>query len=71
MLPFMRQHDWLSGYAHMTGIQRVMGGMSRRSKFESRMHEAPTLLALQYAAFEAEFNRFFPELEAHVAQFEG
>lgn len=71
MLPFMRQHDWLSGYAHLAGIERVMGGMSRRSKFESRMHEAPALLVSAYPAFEAEFNRFFPDLQAHVAQFEG
>lgn len=69
MLPYMREHDWLSGYAHMGGIQRVMGGMSRRSKFESRMHEAPALLEQAYTAFEAEFNRFFPDLEAHVAAF--
>lgn len=71
MLPYMIQHDWLSGYAHLAGIQRVMGGMSRRSKFDSRMHEAPALLESAYPAFETEFKRFFPELEAHVQQFEG
>jgi len=69
MLPYMTQHDWLTGYAQLDGIQRVMGGMSRRSKFDSRMHEAPALLASAYADFEAEFNRFFPDLEAHVAAF--
>ena len=71
MLPHMRQHDWLSGYAHIAGIERVMSGMSRRSRFESRMHEAPALLESAYPAFEAEFNRFFPDLQAHVALFEG
>lgn len=69
MLPFMQQHDWLTGYAQLAGIERVMGGMSRRSKFDSRMHEAPALLQSAYPAFEQEFLAFFPELEGHVAGF--
>lgn len=67
MLPYMVEHDWLTGYSVLEGIVRVMQGMSRRARFDSQMDKAPDLLRSAYPDFEAEFNGFFPELEAHAA----
>lgn len=67
MLPYMVEHDWLTGYSVIEGIARVMKGMSRRARFDSQMDKAPDLLRSAYASFETEFNHFFPELEAHAA----
>jgi acyl carrier protein phosphodiesterase len=69
MLPYMVKYDWLTNYAMLGGIQRVMNGMSRRTRFDSGMEKAPALLDLYQIEFEDEFNRFFPDLQAHVAQF--
>lgn len=69
MLPYMVRFDWLSNYAQLAGIQRVMNGMSRRTRFDSGMEKAPALLDLYQIEFEDEFNRFFPDLQEHVAQF--
>ena len=67
MLPYMVEHDWLTGYSVIEGIARVMNGMSRRARFDSQMDKAPDLLRTAYDAFTSEFNQFFPELEAHAA----
>lgn len=69
MLPFMVQHDWLNGYAILPGLQRVMEGMSRRSRFDSGMEKAPAFLLEHYDAFGREFALFFPELQESAAQY--
>lgn len=69
MLPYMIRHDWLNGYALMPGLQRVMEGMSRRSRFDSGMEKAPAFLQLHYQAFGEEFNAFFPALQQSVQKF--
>lgn len=69
MLPYMVKHDWLNGYAVIPGLQRVMEGMSRRSRFASGMEKAPDFLEQHYDWFGDEFERFFPELQQHVKQF--
>jgi acyl carrier protein phosphodiesterase len=57
--PHMVQHNWLLHYAEIEGIARALLGLSRRaSTDELRRH---------YAAYEADFREFFPELQAHVA----
>lgn len=66
MLPFMKQHDWLMAYAHVEGVRRVLTGMSRRTKFESKMELAADALVRNYADFEADFREFFPQLVAHT-----
>jgi len=69
MLPYMIRHDWLTGYAVIPGLQRVMEGMSRRSRFDSGMEKAPDFLAEHYDQFGDEFERFFPELQQSVVRF--
>ncbi len=69
MLPYMVKGNWLLGYARMEGIQRALAGMSRRTKFDSKMDESIQDLTQNYSAFEAEFRAFFPQVIAHVSDF--
>ena len=62
MLPYMKHHDWLTSYATLKGINKALTGMSRRTKFESKMEHAAIALKADYQLFEAEFNEFFPLL---------
>lgn len=62
MLPHMMRNDWLTNYAHIHGIERVLFGMSKRTVFDSKMDEAAQDLIKDYKSYEAEFFEFFPEL---------
>lgn len=69
MLPYMIRGNWLVGYGQAEGIHRALTGMSRRTRFDSKMDEAVQDLVANYAAFESEFRSFFPELDRHISQF--
>ena len=49
-------------------MKRALSGLASRTKFESRMEEAPQFLLQHYALFEEHFKNFFNELENHVAK---
>ncbi len=65
--PHMVQHNWLLHYAGLEGIARALLGLSRRASPGSGMDTATDELRRHYAAYEADFREFFPELQAHVA----
>ena len=67
-LPHLTQHNWLLGYAVLEGIRRALGGLSRRALPGSGMETAVTELETNYAAYEADFRAFFPELQQLVAE---
>jgi len=69
MLPYMIRGNWLVGYGKMEGLHRALTGMSRRTRFDSKMDQAIQDLTEHYAGFEKEFRSFFPELEGHISQF--
>jgi acyl carrier protein phosphodiesterase len=69
MLPFMKNHDWLMAYTQIEGIRRVLNGMSKRVKFESKMEFATDVLVKEYSFFEADFREFFPQLVLHTEVF--
>ena len=66
MLYYMVQHNWLLGYAETAGIARALGGLSRRASAGSGMETAATELVANYAAYEADFREFFPQLRAEA-----
>ena len=70
-LPYMTQHDWLLSYADLESLTRALNGLSRRASPGSGMETAVMELRANYAAYEADFQEFFPELQAHVAGFLG
>lgn len=69
MLPYMIEHNWLYNYQYFSGIERVMQGMSRRSRFNSKMDESVAELKAFHADFEEEFLAFFPDLQQHCKEF--
>ena len=66
MMKHMMQGNWLVHYATTDGIHQALSGMSRRSRFDSKMDESVTDLKMYYPFFEKEFSDFFPELIAHA-----
>jgi acyl carrier protein phosphodiesterase len=68
MLPYMVGGNWLKNYAHLEGIERVLGGMARRATFESNMQHATADLRQSYKEFKAEFDEFFPLLKQYCDQ---
>jgi|GEM_PF-1993202 len=62
----MLEHNILSAYAKLEGIEKVLLGMSRRTTFESNMEHAIKDLKEHYNLFENEFRLFFPKLQQFV-----
>ena len=67
MLGYMVQHNWLLGYAETAGLARALGGLSRRASAGSGMETAAEELLRQYAAYEADFQEYFPQLRDYAA----
>ncbi|MBC6400215.1 MAG: DUF479 domain-containing protein [Ekhidna sp.] len=70
MLVYMSSENWLYNYQYIEGIDRTLTGMSKRTKFDSKMEMAAAYLEKNYSSFEKEFNLFLPELQQHVNNFE-
>lgn len=69
MLPYMIKGNWLVNYANTDGLQRTLTGMSRRTKFNSKMEESVVDLIAHYKDFKNEFELFFPELKNFSNEF--
>ncbi|HEU4717652.1 MAG TPA: ACP phosphodiesterase [Bacteroidia bacterium] len=69
ILPFMKQHDWLTIYSRVEGVHNVLTGMSRRTTFDSGMERAAEALVRDYDAFGDDFRKFFPDIIAHTQKF--
>lgn len=63
---YMLEHNILSAYAKLEGIDSVLQGMSKRTSFISNMEHAIHDLKEHYSVFEKEFKLFFPELQKYV-----
>ena len=62
VLRYMKSDDWLFNYQFIEGINKALVGMSRRTKFQSKMEEAVHDLKENYDQFHQHFENFFPEL---------
>ncbi len=67
MIQYMIPQNWLLNYKTIEGINKTLTGMSKRTKFESRMDEAAIYLDRYYTDFEKEFNEYFEELRNYVS----
>ena len=63
MFIWMKSQNWLLHYREISGIQKALTGLSRRTTFDSKMNEAPEILLEKEAEFELIFFAFFKELE--------
>ncbi|MBD1396233.1 DUF479 domain-containing protein [Pontibacter sp. JH31] len=64
--PYMMKQNWLLSYAEVSGIGQALGGLSRRTSFESGMDTAGEELLNNYSMYNRDFSIFFPELMAYV-----
>lgn len=62
MMPYMIKNDWITNYATLEGIERVLIGMNKRTKEISQMHLAINDLNEHYEEFEEDFILFFEKL---------
>ena len=67
-LPYLTEQNWLLHYAGFDGLARALNGLSRRALPGSGMETAVLELQADYAAYEADFREFFPQLQQHVAE---
>lgn len=58
----MARHRWLESYGEVSGIERVLRAMSRRSRRAGVLASITDELRRNYAAFEADFEELWPEL---------
>ncbi|GMQ29388.1 ACP phosphodiesterase [Algoriphagus confluentis] len=63
MFFWMKKQNWLVSYGTLEGIQQSLSGLSRRTRFESKMNEAPAVLVEKEKEFELIFFAFFEDLE--------
>ncbi len=68
LLFFMEKQNWLLSYGSFEGMQQAFSGMSQRTTFKSNMENAVVSLRSGYTDFRHEFTRFFPDLQAFVAE---
>jgi acyl carrier protein phosphodiesterase len=66
--PYMMRQNWLLSYADVSGIAQALGGLSRRTPFESGMERAGEELQENYQLYRDDFAVFFPELIAYVKE---
>lgn len=62
LLPYMIEHNWLLRYASISGIEKILEGMNKRTKGISKMNLATEDLIKHYEDFESDFTAFFEEL---------
>lgn len=68
MFQWMVQDNWLLKYREIQGIQQTLTGMSRRTRFDSKMDEAHLALIDKEAEFEVIFFAFFEDLETFARE---
>ena len=67
-LPSIVGHDWLVSYRDFAGIERALGGVSRRLRRANPVAGAGEALRAAHDGLERDFLEFFPDLERFVAE---
>ena len=61
-LPFMAKSNWLYNYKNISGIEKSLTGMSKRTNYDNNMNNAHHILKEKELELNNDFNHFFPEL---------
>jgi acyl carrier protein phosphodiesterase len=69
MLPYMIKDNWLVNYGNLNGISQALNGISRRTRYDSKMNESVHELKEFYEDFKKEFQSFIPELKLYTERF--
>jgi len=65
---WMKKDDWLYHYSTIEGIQKSLTGLSKRTRFNSKMEEAHLALLEKEGEFELIFFAFFEDLKTFAWQ---
>ena len=65
----MIKDNWLVNYGHLNGIGQALKGISRRTRYDSKMNESVHELKEFYEEFKTEFQTFFLDLKSHAEAF--
>ncbi|WPR73875.1 ACP phosphodiesterase [Algoriphagus sp. NG3] len=68
MFQWMVQDNWLLKYREIEGIRQTFSGMTRRTRFESKMEVAHLSLLEKEKEFQVIFFAFFEDLETFARQ---
>jgi len=68
MFSYMSRDNWLLNYSKLEGIDRALTGMSRRTKFDSKMEDAVADIRKDYQLFKEHFEEFIPQAENFVGK---
>jgi acyl carrier protein phosphodiesterase len=68
MFQWMEKDNWLLKYREIDGIKQTLTGMSRRTRFDSKMDVAHLSLIEKEAEFEVIFFAFFKDLETFARE---
>ena len=69
VLHYMRQQNWLTGYAELERLDRIFKNMSARTKYPNNMHQSVEILNKDYDLYKNEFEVFFADLEKMCKSF--
>jgi len=67
MMPYMIKDDWLTSYASLEGIKKVLVGMNKKTKERGEIHLAIHDLIENYSELENDFTQFFEKLRIFSA----
>ncbi|MCH7398974.1 ACP phosphodiesterase [Belliella sp. DSM 107340] len=59
---YMKHYNWLLSYSNLNGIRRAMTGLSKRTRFDSKMETAHLFLEENHEFLKEHFGDFFEEL---------
>lgn len=59
---YMKYYNWLTGYGDLEGIRRALTGMSKRTKFDSKMETAHLFLDQHHEYLKVHFGDFFEDV---------
>jgi acyl carrier protein phosphodiesterase len=68
MFQWMEKDNWLMKYGEIDGIRQTLTGMSRRTRFPSKMEVAHLSLIEKEAEFQVIFFAFFADLETFARE---
>lgn len=67
--PYMKAHNWLFNYRHVSGIEKSLGGLVRRAKYLTESDSAFRLFNDHYDKLRDIYRIFFPELKSMSLNF--
>ena len=67
LTPYMINNNWLVLYSQISGIERVLNGMSRNTSLPDKTKFAVNIIENMYYELQEEFTQFFEEIRKSVS----